>query len=323
MNIIRVIRSFKEAKPVYEKRYLFSFLISLCLSIVLIFTLILTAAVNDNKFVYFSEKNLEQLSRFSEIKKGSDISLVLLGDSRLRHALREGFEPEKKIRLESGKDVVLLQFAVNAAQYMDFHSMSSDILEAKPDFLFIGRQILSNARASEQKPVIYSRLVYSYLENLIKRPDEISLKKLWKEDRSGLEECFDELTVSMMKTRLEATRNRDHHSLNLSENRNLKLLREFLDSALKNGIKVVVYHIYPNNEILEHYGVPLHELDAQGLGFMPEEKELLPNNYDKVRWVQYKPPTDKRYYCDFVHLNHEGRVLFKGWFENVLENLSQ
>jgi hypothetical protein len=61
----------------------------------------------------------------------------------------------------------------------------------------------------------------------------------------------------------------------------------------------------------------LLELNYYGLGRTPSKEELLPENHNKVRWLEYGP-VEKTHFCDFVHLNETGRRQFESWLGRAL-----
>lgn len=69
------------------------------------------------------EKNIAYIEHFIETRKTTDSSAILIGDSRIRHALRYGIKPHDIMPLGGTRDMAVLQFSMNSAIYNDFLSI--------------------------------------------------------------------------------------------------------------------------------------------------------------------------------------------------------
>lgn len=303
----------------YEEEYLYALVIGFVLAIAFIFFAERYSAAHSLKVEYIVDQNISYVERFSEADKKADIGIIMLGNSRLRHAIRAGFDPEKYLILDNGRKLAILQYAMNGAQFEDFEYMTDSILQARPDYLLIIDSILSNARSTDQVFTLFSKIVFSYLEGLV--TDRAPQQRWWDERTDLMDVCYEDYTQEMMRIRIDTTKHRDAHSLNSDVNGNIETVRDFIGQAIEQDIKVIVLTLPPNTEVLEQHKVPVHVLDFSGLRYMPTHAQLLPALHNQVMWWDYVHPFGKEHYCDFVHLNEEGRPLFTKWFLDKIQEL--
>ena len=302
-----------------EREYLNSFFIGPVLGLAVIFYLLMTAAIGSNKVNYEFDHNIEIMDTFKDSASKADVSLVILGNSRLRNGVTFGFDPGKLADLPDDRKLAVIQYAENAGIYKHFEYLEGHILDAKPDYLMIVKPVLTNSRAADDLSIYYARIVYDYIKDIFFKRD--AHKAWWNARYLPEERCFDELTPAQMQSRLETTENRDQHSLNPVTNTDLANAREFIRTALSSGIKVILLDIPPNMEVLDHYNVPRHVLDFHGIGYTPSYEELLPELHDRVLWWEYEDTGGKKHFCDFVHFNEPGRELMSQWILEKIRRL--
>lgn len=319
-HMMPFLRNITNLKPVYEEEYLHSFFIALFLSSVLIFYTTMSA-LNEMNNSIASIKGWEYINRFIETGTETDISVLIIGDSRVRHAARFGIEAGDTLTLQNGKKVAALQFSIDAAEFSDFAALESALLTTRPDYLFIGRQMLSNNRPAVPPMALSS---YWVAESIIRKLGNRSAEQVWQESRAGTEACYDgQLTRRMLALTLQAIAARDKHSLDPETNPNLAGIRDFIEKIRRHGTKVVILHLMPNMDAMERLGAPLHLFDAYGIGRFPAQKELLPEQHDKVIWLEYQGKRGEKDYCDFVHLNESARPDFREWFTGLMTEWSE
>lgn len=302
----------KNIEILYERDYLFSFLIAFIIVGSASFFILMSAAADSNRITYDVDLNIEYVERFVEAKKNADLSVVMLANSRLRNAFRAGFAPEELVELEDGRMAAMIQYSINAAQFKDFSSLQNDILLSNPDYLVIADSVLSNNRVPMGKWVAYSKVVLFYFENFIVKNN--AFEKWWEERTELPLKCNIKFNLKNMRKRIDATNIRDIHSIDLDINENLKPLRHFIRVMIEGGTKVIILNIPPNMEVINEYNVPSHVLGFYGLGYQPKPEDLLPDMHEEVMWLNYTTNLGKESYCDFVHLNQQAAPIFKEWF---------
>lgn len=306
----------------YEKDYLWSFLFAPIIAAAMAFYLVMNASVHEMASNNAVTLNLGLIDQFQKTAEHTDISFIMLGNSRVRYAAAYGFDPDKIVTLPDGRTAAALQFAKNAAQFLVYNDLADHILLARPDYIVLMDTLLSNDRPPKESPLVkYARMVVDSTTDLIKgkKPAQI-----WYEDRNEHEmSCYQSFGLKLMNKRIKTTAERDRHSLDPEVNPNIEPAREFIDRAVKAGIKIVVLHLPPNMDILDQYNVPDYFLNSYGINHRPTPQELLPANYKNVTWLDYPAPHDRNFYCDFVHLNDKGRALSSPWLLGELAELSR
>lgn len=306
-------------RVIYERDYINAFYLAPVFAMVLIFYSVMHSAVGGSVISYDIDQNLVYMDEFKEAKKQADISIVMLGNSRLRNSVEFGFDPKKLVDLPDGRKLAAIQYTENAAKYLSFEYLEGHILSAKPDYLLYVNSILTNVIAQHNIMVHYARLVMGYLTYNIVDKDEFDH---WWEQRTLLAEpCYDEFTHRMMNLRIETTKGRDLHDLDPETNENIAKMRDFIKRATEAGIKVIIIDIPPNMEALNKFNVEPYILDFYGLEHSPTPEELFPDIHDRLIWVNYKHPYGSDHFCDFVHFNDLGRPIFNQWFINLLSSM--
>lgn len=314
--ITNILKKTKKLRPVYEEEYFHSFFIGVFLAAALIFFLVRLSFVSLTYGTSPQELDIEYIHDFIETKAKTDSSAILIGDSRVKHAARFGIIPHDVLPLQNGRNMAVLQFAYDAAIFNDFTMIENSLLMARPDYLLIGRPLLSNDR---EEPSLITLLSYRVTEYMVYALKGLDRQQVWHSNRSNTETCFNgELTRRFLDLNLQAFTDRAGHNLDPAENENIKNIRRFIEKARKTGIKVVILNIPPNTGAIERFGAPVHIFDTAGLGRLPSKEELLPGQHDKVTWLEYPNEGGEAHYCDFVHLNKDGRNTFKNWFADTM-----
>jgi hypothetical protein len=129
--------------------------------------------------------------------------------------------------------------------------------------------------------------------------------------RDIVDACLTSFPPEKIEDRLTFAAHRDRHSLD--GNPNTQAARRAAGQAVRAGIPVAVLRFPSNFPVYDAHGVPAHLIDYYGLGYVPTRAQILPELEDDVRWLEYPRPAIADY-CDFVHLNAQGRVAFSEWF---------
>ena len=145
-------------RVIYERDYINAFYLAPVFAMVLIFYSVMHSAVGGSVISYDIDQNLVYMDEFKEAKKQADISIVMLGNSRLRNSVEFGFDPKKLVDLPDGRKLAAIQYTENAAKYLSFEYLEGHILSAKPDYLLYVNSILTNVIAQHNIMVHYARL---------------------------------------------------------------------------------------------------------------------------------------------------------------------
>lgn len=255
--------------------------------------------------------NRHMLTLLQDGMDQSDISIIVLGNSRLRHALTVGFDPEIPVSLPDGRKATILQFGLDGAGFFNYAGMADDILALHPDYLVVMPNVLSNRRAKQPFLMDKAVTITMYLNRLLEGMDP---KRSWLYERSYIiDQCYDGFLKKRMDQHLQLLTLRDAHDLS-DENDSLRQARAFLKKAADADIKIIMLDLEPNRRMLRDLNVATHQIDYPGLGYRPVGEDLLPDLHDKIGWLTYYPVEKEAHFCDFMHLNELGRDSFTEWF---------
>jgi hypothetical protein len=305
-----------------EKDYLYAFLLGPIFGAVIIFYLMLDAAVAGLESNNALDLNTQIIEQFDKASQDADISMIMIGNSRLRYAATFGFDPQEIVTLPDGRTMAALQFANNAAEFSYYGGFSDNILLARPDYIVLMDMLLTNLRPPGRGAATkYSKMIY---EAWIERRKGMNSEDAWHYDRHHLQlACYAYYTPKFMNDRIAATAARDRHYLDPEVNDNIPAIREFIRKARAMGTKVIILHLPLNTDVLDEYGVPYHYLNAYGLGAKPTKQQMLPELHDDVIWMNYPEKIGRNHYCDFIHLNKAGRAKFTEWFLREIDKLDK
>ncbi len=259
----------------------------------------------------YDRGNAALLAAFEKTKQGADGSMIVLGNSRLRHAFTAGFDPREMSVMPDGRRFAVLQLGFDGAGFAAFSDMTNDILRIKPDTLVMMPNVLTNRRATQPFFMDKAVTITMYLNRAL---GGITPEHSWNYERQYLiSQCYSTLLDKRMDQHLDLLAQRDAHDMSAA-NEDYAAAKSFLARAHAAGIKIVMLDLEPNRDMLEGLGVAAHRIDYPGLGRSPSCRELLPGLADDVRWLSYYPAEGGAHFCDFMHLNAEGRAAFTSWF---------
>jgi hypothetical protein len=312
---------FSNVKTLYEEKYFFS----------IVWAIILSANFISVSFFFAGERNMQRyidnnfngelIREFNEIRKETDYSVILLGNSRLRYAISYGLDPAEIVTLPNGKTVAVLKFAINAARFDIYDAdVSYRVLKSKPDLIVVQDSVISNAPSNIKSTILYSKTV---LEFFVKSIRGISQYDEWLRDRKDVwkdSQCFKKFTEEGLEIQLQFAADRDRHNID-EENPGYKAAMNFFMQTRLSDQKVAVLRIPPNLEVLDRMDVPVHKTDFYGLDAMPTIEELLGDEHEGVAWINNPPEFTEKQYCDYVHLNSKGREVFGNWLLAELQKI--
>lgn len=271
---------------------------------------------------YNSQRDLQAVHDFADAKQDTDLSIFLIGTSRLRHALNQGFSPTTPVKLPDGRTVTMMTIGVDSASFSSFDHVTEDVLAADPDYLVIERHLLINDSRVGGEKMTSTLWVLMAIDGFIDRAivRRVSREEEWEISRKGhYIDCLTDFSKPLLDKTLAYNQERDFYDLEGDEP---QATRDFIRRARAQGIKVIIIFFAPHTEELEKYGYPLHYLDVASFDHDPTKEELLPEQSDEVKWWFYWPREEKAsQFCDFTHYNDKGRNLSTQWFINRVMKL--
>lgn len=242
-------------------------------------------------------------------RQPGDVSVVVLGNSRVRYGFLHGFDPAAPVTLPDGRTARVVQFGEDVAQFQQYETLWPSILAAKPDLIvFTDMLISTQRRAAKMSAQNFSDVLF---QGIRRKLDGKTPAQEWEEARRDIKDaCLPEFKSPQVQDRLIFTAHRDNHSL--TDNPNTEAARRAIRQAVQMGIPVAVLRFPSHEPAYSAYDVPRHLIDFYGLGYVPTPEQLLPDDHAKVQWMEYpRPPA--AHYCDFVHFNANGRGPFTDW----------
>ena len=257
--------------------------------------------------------NRDLVEVFEQSKATTDVSVVVLGNSRFRNAYEYGFDPKEVATLPDGRTLTAVQFADNSAMFDYYADIGLWLLKARPDVLIIQNSVISNNLAYNSDLIDASDQVFKYYRNIVMGDNAY---EDWHRVRNTLIGCPDRVYNKAQADRHMGFLRHFWHSLG-DGNRSYARAQAFIANALRLGIKVVVLDLKPRVRFFETFGIEAHEVDFYGLGFYPTHEQLLPENHDKVLWWSYEEK-DENNFCDYLHFNDAGRDKFTNWLSGKI-----
>jgi hypothetical protein len=302
-----------------EKQYYFSFIWGL------FFTLILHLSAIYAAYVYLSDiqkvseqEELALLEKFANQKINANFSVILFGDSKLRYGLDLNDE-------NLNDNFAYIWFSPDGASYNKLEKHLHYSLNADPDFIIIASNIISNnsmslssgTAKSNNIIVKASSGVFKFLyHGLLFR---MSAKENWLLTRVGIDSsCLTFFSKQELDYKISFNESLYIHDINGPET---KKFREFITLAINQGIQVIIIDLPSHDSLMMSYDIEPHRVNYSRLGFTPTREQLLPQLANKVLWLSLNKKLQTQHYCDFTHLNRNGRALFTDWFLNQLTQL--
>lgn len=267
---------------------------------------------------HYYERNNELFARYdrnmvswlfgAEFK--DDLKIIMLGNSRLRNAFLKGLKQPDRLSLPDGRSAAILQFNYDASVFNDYRAITDAIIKQKPDLLVIQAGVITNTHAAIPYITRISGNLVLYAHILMQ---DMSSDEAWFFRRTHvIETCFDNFATRRVAAHVALLKQRDRHIIG-PENESYMQAQDFVSRLIKQGTSVIVMQIESNKKLLDMAGHNTLDVDFNGLDSYPAPADILPESYDKVRWLSYKAPQNNNIYCDIVHLNEKGRVLFEKW----------
>lgn len=278
------------------------------------FVLMFATAQGAGLAAYREERNLALIEEMVAAREPGDLTVVAIGNSRLRYGLRHGVYPSADVRLPDGRRVRILQFAEDVAQFDNYKNLWPAIMAAKPDLIVMVDMLFSTARRAERVSLKnMSALTFDFMRRGLTGR---SFEDEWQHGRTNITDtCLTEVKVVHVQDRLTFTAHRDRHRL--ENNANTDHARAALRQALMAGRRVALLRFPSYEPWYAPYGVERHLVDYYGLGFVPTPAQIAPDSVDEFMWWEYPMPGAESY-CDFVHFTPRGAEDFTAWFMRML-----
>lgn len=301
--------SFLKAELRYERKYFWAFIWAIVIAADLIAVCFYLSGQRSMERYVKNDYNAELIAEFQQQSEKADLSVVLFGNSRTRHAVTVGFTADELVTLPDGRTMAVLQFAPNTALFTLFRTVSERILELQPDMIVIQDSVITNETADISIVTKLSALILNYIVGSFQDVDAYAV---WHRDRHWLlpeESCVKNFVKEEMERMMHFYPDNDKRFLT-EDNESYVLAKEFISRALDAGIQIGVMHVPLNLDVLGAYdeGASVPALDVR-----PSHDFLLPQTHGRVVWLDDAPRLPQSLYCDYAHLNAEGREIFSDW----------
>ncbi|MEE9140901.1 MAG: hypothetical protein V3U18_09035, partial [Alphaproteobacteria bacterium] len=260
----------------------------------------------------FYEFNMARIDQFAEASTGrpaDGLSVVMLGNSRLKYATLSEAEMVALAESRGLGEMRFLEFVNNWAIFEDFEGLAAPLLEAEPDLIVFQLELLVKERADFSRLLLLREYVLWQLLGIGPwNPGNIDQRAL-QFDRP----CANDHSQDAIATRLERTeRWLSYDALG----RSARLARDFIATATVRGIPVVLLSI-PKTQKAEEFPI----LATSTLWRMLDhEVERLESN-DKVSHWRYTAAIPDGEFCDVVHMNESARRNFSAWLVSRLTDM--
>lgn len=298
----------RNKKYLRETQYFWAFFWAAFIFGFLLFGSVTAASLPAMRHDYDSEFYQTIVDDFTVAEKETDVSLVMLGNSRLRGATTIGYDVRPAVTLPDGRDMTAVQFAVNSARFYDYRKILEPLLATHPDLIIVQDTLIANALAAQPDVGATTRVMYLHFTKMITGktiPEIISGER--HESVPCRDDQFDREAMDEYLEFLELFR----RGLE-DDNPSYTIAQDFIAKAVAQGSKVIVIRIDPNIPFFRKLDVPIHLSEYPGLGYMPTIAQLLPQTHKDVEFRHYgKVKGDV--YCDMIHFNAKGADLFTDW----------
>ncbi|HYD32717.1 MAG TPA: hypothetical protein VEB64_17890 [Azospirillaceae bacterium] len=252
----------------------------------------------DAEFRRFNRARLDALAAAPPLA----LTVVALGDSRLRHATRDEAEMADLGRQAGVGDLRFLRIVYNAGAFGDFVPLLDRILEVRPDVVLIQLDFLFRARAWDRNFRLYLRnLMWSVTRGTPVFDDPWATQFDRPCRRDGQPDLFTD------------SRHFERFKIGVAQGFSLDpdapayaRVMAFAEAARARGIRVAFVHLRSSSQ-----------LEA----LIHEGRDLRPDLLAKVAgdsrgadfWRFPAESAGDRDYCDFIHLTDEASRAFSRW----------
>lgn len=268
----------------------------------------LSESVLDPAFYTF---NAERLQALADDSKGGDVKVVILGDSRVRHAIGIGGEnPEETYTTPGGKTVRFLRIVDDWAMFERFEPLLDDVFAAKPDMIvLVSHMFVRYWKTAALLKGARDQIVQSVF--LVDKDIDIAEEPYTPAEMQFRDSCEDLMDMSKPPmTQEEAVEFILSQVNNFTgvgtHHRNYEHGLRFIRDAAWRGTAVVVVDLPWAKEMDRIIGTQLRDTAAQ---FKSELRGT-----ENVRLLENPPRIPSEDFClDFRHMDRNGRATYTQW----------
>ena len=227
--------------------------------------------------------------------------VVMLGDSKLKYATDTR-------RLAADDATTLLRIVQNRAAFSDFAKLADAILDADPDLLVVQDSLMTHDR---HKLMDFRLMQEVVLWRLLAPESAFNPHKV---DHAALQSdvpCYRDFAVESLARRVARLEDGSRYGL---DNDEARAALDFVRRARERGIPVAILTL-PNHPRLE---VEMPSADREAELRALAAAEALP-----VWQVPASLSIREDNYCDFVHLDPDGRQKLSAWLSGQIGGVLQ
>lgn len=229
--------------------------------------------------------------RLSALKQEKKKKIIMLGDSRLRYATYSDNDMEILLSSKTNKDMSVVRLVNNWAVFNEFNQLIPLMLNTHPDLFVIQENVITKSRTYViTKILARQHLMWSHFGTGIWDPGNSNQYSIQNE--MSCSATIQNETVDERRKRATSWFNYKRKSEN---NNNFN---EFIKTTQLLNIPVIFISI------------PITSKGTLGLPHPPKMTTA------KV----YSPASSipDEHFCDLVHMNDNGRVIFSNWLSEVI-----
>ena len=262
----------------------------------------------------FQAYNSERLRAFAESRvteaaaSPRPLRVISLGNSRLKHATFDDQVFTEFAATRGKEGVEYLRIVNNWAVFKNFEPIADQILAAEPDVVLLQLELLG----LERGPLGRTILTREYLIWRLAGFGPWNPRNVDQGELQFNKPCTNVQTEEALWRRLERTYDWLEDNLDAESPR---LAREFIAKAVAKNITVVLL------------GIPMTERMEQERRSNPEHlleiAQQLEAEAQNIAYLNYPGSLPDDRYCDFVHMNKQGREEYSSWILGELARLAQ
>lgn len=232
------------------------------------------------------------------------MTVVALGDSRLRHALVDANTMAALGERHGLDGLRFVRIVHNSAQFSDFEPLLDPILDLHPDRILIHADLLFRRRRPWVDFVTYLRALGDHVVRgwpLLDDPKAVQEERTCPAETDpnwfGVPEHWRRL-VAYVDRELD---------VRPEDSPEYYRVKAFADAAARRGIPVTVLLVPSSRRLEDHFYGP-------GRGYYPEALARLAGDPDLLTlWSFPDAATGEENYCDFIHMKAETGARYSDW----------
>jgi len=258
-------------------------------------------------FVEYNRARLVEFAQETARKANeSPLTVVALGNSRLKYALYDDPEMSELATASLRKPVHLIRIVENWATFDSFEPLSEEILALEPDVIFMQLDLLASSRGDAAKRgFLHQYITWNLFGSGPWNPGEVDL-----DGQQNGRPCYG---IQGQMALLSRIRLADHWLAFETNSESARKAQRFARRAAAADIRVVWVSI-PVTHLMEE-----HRASAPASYLHAAENQTKANG--NVRLIRYNGPNSVDRYCDFVHHGALGRAEISRWLVQRLREI--